>query len=89
MNSTGWMGFSGSFSNHSLMRTEQQKSDYRVQTCSENLRGVKDVGGRVKMSEMWERLLNKQFETKRLMFFHFFHKRPGIAVLSKTHRCIV
>lgn len=65
-----------------------RESDYRVQTCRENLEGVKAAGRRVKMSETWERLLNREFGTKTLMFLHFLHMRPGITALSfsKTHR---
>lgn len=68
--------------------SNSRESDYRVQTCRENLEGVKAAGKRVKMSETWERLLNREFGTRTLVFLHFLHKRPGITVFSfsKKHR---
>lgn len=50
------------------------KSDYGIQICAENQEGVKGCSGRekrIKMRKTWERLLSKDFGTKRPMFTAF------------------
>lgn len=58
--------------------SNRRESDYGIQICGETGGLLEERETRVKMSETWERLLNRETGTKRLMFLHFQPKRPGI-----------
>ena len=65
------------------------RSDYGIQICAENQEGMKGCSGRekrIKMRKTWERLLNKEFRTKKSMFLLIHPKRQGITAFSSSGR---
>lgn len=65
--------------------SNRRESDYRVETCGEDPEGREAAGRGVQMSETWERLLNRDFKTRRIMLPHFLHKRPVMSAFHHRH----
>lgn len=65
--------------------SNRRESDYRVETCGEDPEGREAAGRGVQMSQTWERLLNREFKTRRIMLLHFLHKRPVMSAFHQRH----